>query len=58
MALLDDPCDFSCPLFRVVILHQGARVQKRAALLALIALGDHDVRHRTPNLRQGLAYLL
>jgi hypothetical protein len=56
--LLNDTRDFFRPLFGVVILHQGTRIEKRAGHLTLITLSNHDLRHRTWYLRQGLAYLL
>ena len=56
--LLDEPRDFYRPIFWVVILHQGTRVQESAGHLALVTLSNNDVRHRTPYLRKGLTHLL
>jgi hypothetical protein len=57
-ALLDEPRDFYRPIFWVVILHQGTRVEERVGHLALITLSSHDVRHCTMNLRQAPTHLL
>jgi hypothetical protein len=58
IALLDELRDCSRPLFGVVVFHQGTRVQKRAGHLTLITRSNHDIGHRTLNLRQRLAHFL
>src|SRR5262245_4068525 len=58
IALLEELRDCSRPLFWVVVLHQGTRVRKRASHLAFITLSNHDIGHRTLDLRQGLTYFL